>query len=122
MDPTDVPTAPSSEPPPVPGNPVVLVPYYAVVEEACDEALRALGRAGVPVRRASFSAIDLLRSVMLSQALRDGHDRFLFVDADIGFDAADAIRLLARPEPVVAGIYIKKDGRDYSGAFAAGVD
>ena len=109
-------------PPTVPGRPAVLVPYYAAVEKECDEGLRGVGLAGVQVRRASFSAIDLLRCVMLSQALRDGFDRFLFIDADIGFDPADALRLLARPEPVVAGIYMKKTGRDYSGAFAAGVD
>src|SRR6516162_3125811 len=113
-----LPPGPSS----VPGNPVVLVPYYSAVEKECDEGLRALGRSGVQVRRASFSAIDLLRNVMLSQALRDGFDRFLFIDADIGFDAADALRLLSRPEPVVVGVYMKKHSRDYSGAFAAGVN
>jgi hypothetical protein len=108
--------------PSVPGKPVVLVPYYAAVEKECDEGLRALGWAGVQVRRASFSAIDLLRSVMLSQALRDGFDRFLFIDSDIGFEAGDALRLLARPEPVVAGVYMKKSDRNYSGVFAAGVN
>ena len=81
-----------------------------------------LDQAGVPVRRASFSAIDLLRSIMLSQALRDGFDAFLFIDSDIGFDPGDAMRLLARPEPVVAGVYMLKNGRDYSGVFAKGVD
>ena len=80
-----------------------------------------LERSGIPVRRASFSAIDLLRSVPLSHALKDGFDRFLFIDSDLGFDPADALRLLARPEPVVAGVYIKKSGRDISGLFAAGV-
>jgi hypothetical protein len=113
---------PAPGPPKVPGRPVVLVPYYAAVEKECDDCLRGIGMAGVQVRRASFSAIDLLRSVMLSQALRDGFDRFLFIDADIGFDPPDALRLRARPEPVVAGVYMKKTGRDYSGAFAAGVD
>lgn len=108
--------------PPLPGRSVALVPYYSTVEKECDEGLRGLGLAGVVVHRASFSAIDLLRSVMLSQALQQGFDRFLFIDADIGFDPADALRLLARPEPVVAGIYVKKTGLEYSGAFAAGVD
>jgi hypothetical protein len=122
METIDVSAGPQPEPPRVPGNPVVLVPYYSAVEKECDEGLRALGRAGVQVRRASFSAIDLLRNVMLSQALRDGFDRILFIDSDIGFDAADALRLLARPEPVVAGIYMKKNSRDYSGAFAAGIN
>ncbi len=99
---------------PAPGKSVVLVPYYSAVEKECDEGLRALGQAGVQVRRASFSAIDLLRCVMLSQALHDGFDSFLFIDSDIGFNAPDALRLLSRPEPVVAGIYMKKNSRDYS--------
>ena len=107
--------------PAVEGKPVVLVPHYSAVEDECDKGLRALDKLGVTVRRASFSAIDLLRSVMLSQALDDGFDRFLFIDSDIGFDRADAIRLMNRPEPVVAGVYMKKKERDFSGVFAQGV-
>jgi hypothetical protein len=108
--------------PTVPGKSVVLVPHYAAVEKECDDGLRALGQAGIQVRRASFSAIDLLRCVMLSDALRDGFDQFLFIDSDIGFNPPDALRLLERPEPVVVAIYMKKGSQDYSGAFAAGVD
>src|SRR6185437_1080849 len=100
METIDVSAGSAAVPPQVPGKPVVLVPHYSAVEKECDDGLRALGQAGVQVRRASFSAIDLLRCVMLSHALRDGFDRFLFIDADIGFSAADALRLLARPEPV----------------------
>ena len=58
---------------------------------------------------------------MLSHALGQGFDSILFIDADIGFDPADALRLLARPEPVVAGIYMKNKGRDFAGTFAQGV-
>ena len=72
--------------------------------------LRSLVRAGVALSRFSLSAIDLLRSAMLSHALREGFDSMLFIDADIGFDPADALRLLARPEPVVAGIYVHNKG------------
>ncbi len=113
---------PSPALPLIDGKPVVLVPHYAGVEDECNKGLRALEKSGVTVRRASFSAIDLLRSVMLSQALKDGFDRFLFIDSDIGFDRADAIRLLNRPEPVVAGVYMKKKERDFSGVFARGID
>src|SRR5271168_2515215 len=118
----DTPVNPSPALPSIEGKPVALVPHYSAVEDECDKGLRALDKAGVTVRRASFSAIDLLRCVMLSQALRDGFDRFLFIDSDIGFDRADAMRLLNRPEPVVAGVYMKKNGNDFSGAFARGVD
>jgi hypothetical protein len=108
--------------PPLPGKPVVLVPYYSAVEKECEDGLRALLKTGLAVRRASLSAIDLLRSTLLSHALRDGFDRFLFIDADIGFDPRDALRLLARPEPVVAGIYVHNKGQDIAGTFARGVD
>ncbi len=102
-------------------KPVVLVPHYSPVEKECEKGLSAIGKAGVAVRKASFSAIDLLRNVMLSDALRDGFNVFLFIDSDIGFELEDALKLLARPEPVVAGVYMKKGLRDYSGVFARGV-
>jgi hypothetical protein len=113
---------PSRTPPAIDGKPVVLVPHYSAIEDECEKGLRALEKAGVTVRRASFSAIDLLRSVMLSHALHDGFDRFLFIDSDIGFDPVDAMRLLNRSEVVVAGVYMKKKERDFSGVFARGVD
>jgi hypothetical protein len=99
----------------------VLVPYYSAIEKECEAGLRALVTAGIALSRFSLSAIDLLRSAMLSDALGQGFDSILFIDADIGFDPADALRLLARPEPVVAGIYMKNKGRDFAGTFAQGV-
>ena len=119
--PIDVTVSGASSPSSVAGKPVVLVPYYSVIEKECEEGLRSLVRAGVAVSRFSLSAIDLLRSAMLSHALAQGFDSILFIDADIGFDPADAFRLLARPEPVVAGIYVHNKGRDFAGTFAQGV-
>jgi hypothetical protein len=120
--PVEVTSSALSPPPAVVGKPVVLVPYYSVIEKECEEGLRSLVKAGVALSRFSLSAIDLLRSAMLSHALRNGYDQFLFIDADIGFDPGDALRLLARPEPVVAGIYVHNQGRDFAGTFARGVD
>jgi hypothetical protein len=117
----DVTALGSSTEPGLTGKPVVLVPYYAAIEKECEEGLRALVKAGVALSRFSLSAIDLLRSMMISHALREGFDSILFIDADIGFDPADALRLLARPEPVVAGIYVRNKARDFAGTFAAGV-
>ncbi len=82
----DVTVSGSSPRPALPGKPVVLVPYFSTIEKECEESLRGLSVAGVAIKRSSLSAIDLLRSTLLSHALRDGFDRFLFVDADIGFD------------------------------------
>jgi hypothetical protein len=122
MDSSSASAASSVSPPAaVGGKPVVLVPYYSAIEKECEEGLRSLVKAGVALSRFSLSAIDLLRSAMLSHAYRRGHDQFLFIDSDIGFDPGDALRLLARPEPVVAGIYVHNKGRDFAGTFARGV-
>ncbi len=72
------------------------------------------------IRRQGSSLIDLARSEMVSQALHDGFESMLFIDSDIGFDPADAIRLLERPEPVVSGVYAKKGPREVASAFQDG--
>jgi hypothetical protein len=101
---------------------VVLVPHLNGIEPACEKGLQEVEMAGVHVcRRVGSSQIDLARSEMLSDALHDGFESMLFIDADIGFSGADALRLFDRPEPVVAGIYAKKGPREVSSIFADGV-
>ena len=98
---------------------VVLVPHLNGIEWECEQGLRRIEQAGVSVvRRRGCSAIDVARNEMASEALHEGAEAILFIDADIGFDADDALRLLARPEPVVAGIYAKKSRRDLASQFA----
>jgi hypothetical protein len=80
-------------------------------------------QAGVRVeRRSGCSAIDHARNVMASDALHNGFDSILFIDSDIGCDPRDALRILARPEPVIAGIYAKKWQRELSSRFAEGIN
>ena len=100
---------------------VVLVPYVDRIEADCERGLNQLEVAGVKVvRKPGCSAIDLARSEMASDALHDGAESMLFIDSDIGFDSADALRLFARSEPVVAGVYAKKSQRDFACIFAEG--
>lgn len=102
---------------------VVLVPHLSGIDPPCEQGLRDLELAGIRViRRQGCSAIDLARSEMVSDALHDGHESILFIDADIGFDAADAIRLLERPEPVVSGVYAKKGPREVASTFINGTN
>jgi hypothetical protein len=109
-------------PPPGRGQSVVLVPYMNYIEWECEQALRQLEGAGVRVvRRGGCSAIDVARNEMLSEALHDEAESILFIDSDIGFDPQDALRLLARPEPVLAGIYAKKGMRELASVFADGI-
>jgi hypothetical protein len=79
------------------------------VELDTDHCLRQLEALGVEVRRAKgSSAIDLARNLRATDAIREGYEAVLFIDCDMLFDPADAIRLFRRPEPVVAGLYAAK--------------
>ena len=109
--------------PPRRAKSAVLVPHLNGIEPECEDGLRRLEHAGVPVvRRRGSSQIDVARNEMASDALHDGLEAILFIDADIGFDPFDALRLLARPEPVISGLYAKKHRREIASTFAAGVD
>jgi glycosyltransferase involved in cell wall biosynthesis len=101
---------------------IVLVPYIDRIETDCERGLNQLEVAGVRVvRKPGCSAIDLARSELASDALHDGAEAILFVDSDIAFDSADALRILSRPEPVIAGVYAKKSQRDLACIFAEGI-
>ena len=86
------------------------------------QGLEALTQAGVPVRQPRSPRSICCGASCFHRRCETASIAFLFIDSDIGFDPGDAMRLLARPEPVVAGVYMKKTGRDYSGVFAKGVD
>lgn len=109
-------------PPPGRGGWFVLVPHVNGIEMECEQALRVLEAVGVRVvRRSGCLAIDVARNEMVSAALHDEAESILLIDADIGFDPGDALRLLARPEPVVSGVCVKKGMRERASVFAEGV-
>jgi hypothetical protein len=92
-----------------PARHIVQVPVARFVELDSDHCLRALESLGVRVDRSKgSSAIDLARNIRASDAIRDGFDSVFFIDSDILFDPADAVRLLQSPEPVIAGVYAAK--------------
>ncbi|MFO0865022.1 MAG: hypothetical protein U0744_10285 [Gemmataceae bacterium] len=100
----------------------VFVPHLNGIEWECESELRNLEAAGVRVvRRRGSSQIDLVRAELFSEALHDGIESLLFIDADIGFDAHDALRLLARPEDAVSGVIAKKGVRGLASRFDADV-
>ena len=49
-------------------------------------------------------------------------ETLLFIDADVGFELVDALRILARPEPVVAGVYPKKGERSPDQPVRPGIE
>jgi hypothetical protein len=94
---------------------VILVPVATTIEPECERSLAQLEARGYVVRRVfGNAAIDQARSQMASDALADGFDEIMWIDADIGFDP-DAIETLrAHGLPVVCGIYAKKGQRALS--------
>ena len=104
--------------PPGRARAVVLVPFMSTIDESCQAGLQALEAEGIQViRRGGQSAIDIARNDMCSQAVHDGFESILFIDSDIGFNVRDALRLLARPEPIVSGVYAKKGNRSVASVF-----
>jgi hypothetical protein len=94
---------------------VVLVPAMSGIEPRCDEALRALESRGYSVRRLHGSSqIDMARSQMASNALRDGFEETLWIDSDMVFEPDDVDRLRSHGLPIVCGIYRKKGPRALS--------
>jgi hypothetical protein len=93
----------------VDGRFIVHVPVARFVELDTDHCLRGLEAIGIRVDRSKgSSAIDLARNIRASEAVREGFEALLFIDSDMMFNPEDAVRLLLRPEPVVAGIYAAK--------------
>lgn len=97
---------------------MILVPYLNTIEPECELGLKQLESSGIKVwRRGGCSAIDIARNEMVSYAVRENLESVLFIDSDIGFRPADAIKLLDRPEPVVCGVYSKKGTAELTSVF-----
>jgi hypothetical protein len=73
---------------------VVLVPVGQSVEPWCEEGLRELEKRGYEVRRVrGFSAIDVGRSQMATDALAAGFEELMWIDSDIAFSVDDVEKL-----------------------------
>ena len=93
-----------------PARHIVHVPVARFVELDCDHCLRGLEALGVRVDRSKGSEqLSTLHAISAAtDAVRDGFDSVLFIDSDILFDPADAVKLFQSPEPVIAGVYAAK--------------
>ena len=92
-----------------PGRCAVLVPYTGHIYPSCENGLRELERRGYQVRRVGgYAAIDQGRNQMATDALVDGFEETMWIDADVEFhpDAVDQLR--AHGLPVACGLYPQK--------------
>lgn len=89
---------------------LVLVPVYSSIVPAVERALGRLEHSGVGVWRSEPGQSDLprCRSQLLEQALGSGAERILWVDSDVEFVPADALRLLGSHHDFIAGAYPAK--------------
>jgi hypothetical protein len=96
------------------------VPYVQGLIET-DRALRAAGIALSLRLTVQSSLITHARNEIVAGFLRSGATDLLFIDSDIGWHAADVLRLLAYDVPVVAGVYRRKtEALSYVVRFPAG--
>jgi len=94
---------------------VVLVPVGSSIDPECDRSLRSLEANGYVVRRVyGHAAIDQARSQMASDALADGFEELMWIDADVAFDPESVGRLREHDLPLCAGIYPKRGQRALS--------
>lgn len=88
---------------------VVLTPYHSQIHPQCDRNLDELQAAGYVVRKyQGCTSIDFIRSQIVTDALVDGFEETMWIDADVGFDAADVLKLRQHNLDVVSGIYAQK--------------
>jgi hypothetical protein len=63
------------------------------------------------------SLIPRARNRVLMDFLASPHSHLVFIDADIGFDGRDVLRLVAHDKKLVGGTYAKKNRDKYDPAF-----
>jgi hypothetical protein len=91
---------------------VILVPFATTITPPCERALEELERRGYDVRRVGgYAAIDQGRNQMATDALLDGYEETLWIDADVDFHPDAVDRLRSHQLPIVCGIYPQKGKR-----------
>lgn len=92
-----------------PGSVVILVPVAHSIEPSVDESLRKLESFGYTVRRKyGFSAIDQGRCAMAQEALDDGFEHIVWIDADVAFWPYDVEKVVRSGLKFVSAPYSVK--------------
>jgi hypothetical protein len=91
---------------------VILVPFATSIIPPCERALQELERRGYSVRRVGgYAAIDQGRNQMATDALLDGYEETMWIDADVEFHPDAIEQLRSHRLPIVSGIYPQKGKR-----------
>lgn len=102
---------------------VILVPVQSWIEHQCETSLQELEKRGYPVWRIrGYAAIDQGRNQMATDALRQGFEETMWIDADIGFSVEDVEKLRKHNLPISSGIYPKKGQRRVASSLLPGTN
>jgi hypothetical protein len=102
---------------------VVLVPIGGAIAPECEKALQVLEKRRYEVWRIyGYSAIDVGRSQMATDALAQGFEELIWIDSDVVFDPDDIERLREHDVPFVCGVYPKKSRRELACSYLPGTD
>lgn len=94
----------------------VLVPIYSSAEPETQALLDVLASRGYAVRTLrNASQVDLSRSTLATEALRDGFAETFWIDSDQVFDPDDVDRLRELNLPLVCGMYPCKGPKRLAG-------
>ncbi|MEY3175533.1 MAG: hypothetical protein RLZZ436_3447 [Planctomycetota bacterium] len=100
----------------------ILVPCSSHVHHQTEAALRQLEDLGYPVRRRyGVSLLDQARSSMATQAIMEGFEETLWIDADMVFDVGAVEQIRFHHHPIVAGLYSKRGGRALTSVFSKAI-
>jgi hypothetical protein len=95
-----------------PSRCIVLVPVGTYLEPATERGLAELAARGYLVRQVhGYGAVDQARNQLASDALAEGYDELMWIDADMGFSADDVDLLRSHDLPLTCGIGVKKNAR-----------
>ena len=99
----------------------ILVPVGFMVEPETQQLLDVLASRGYVVRTMRGSSqVDLARSTMACDALKDGFEETFWIDSDQSFDPDDVDRVRALDLPFVAGMYPCKGPKRLAGKLLPG--
>lgn len=91
---------------------VILVPVGSHIEPSCEAGLDALERMGYTIwRKWGYSDISRGRSEMATEALAEGFNELMWIDADTEFHPEAVAHLRAHQLPIVGGICAIKNER-----------
>jgi hypothetical protein len=93
------------------------------IEPHCALSLGQLESRGYPVRRLyGFAQIDVARNKLATEALADGFEELMWIDADIAFEPIAVDRLRSHGLALTAAIYPKKVEKELSSQLLPGTE